>query len=164
MWRFAESTAQYHHAAANDYTALHAWSVNAPDQFHDSLWDFSGIVGDKGEQAYIADDDMRKVQFYPGARLNYAENLLKNADDRLAIIAHRDDGTRRTITRKQLYDQVSRLVQALQAENIGVGDRVAAIVTNDIEAIVGYLATSAIGAILSSCSPDFGPAGASDRL
>lgn len=164
MWRFAESTAQYHHAAADDYMALHAWSVNAPDQFHDSLWDFSGIVGDKGEQAYIADDDMRKVQFYPGARLNYAENLLQNADDRLAIIAHRDDGTRRTITRKQLYDQVSRLVQALQAENIGVGDRVAAIVTNDIEAIVGYLATSAIGAIWSSCSPDFGPAGASDRL
>jgi len=164
MWRFAESTVEYHHATPDNYTALHAWSVNSPDQFYDSLWDFLGIIGDKGEQAFIGDKELRKAQFYPGARLNYAENLLQNADDRLAIIAHRDDGTRRTITRQQLYEQVSRLVQALQAENIGVGDRVAAIVTNDIEAIIGYLATSAIGAIWSSCSPDFGPAGASDRL
>jgi len=164
MWRFAESTVEYHHATPDNYTALHTWSVNSPDQFYDSLWDFLGIIGDKGEQAFIGDEELRKVQFYPGAHLNYAENLLQNADDRLAIIAHRDDGSRRTITRKQLYDQVSRLVQALKAENIGVGDRVAAIVTNDIEAIVGYLATSAIGAIWSSCSPDFGPAGASDRL
>jgi len=164
MWRFAESTVEYHHATPDNYTALHAWSVNSPDQFYDSLWDFLGIIGDKGEQAFIGDKELRKAQYYPGARLNYAENLLQNADDRLAIIAHRDDGTRRTITRQQLYEQVSRLVQALQAENIGVGDSVAAIVTNDIEAIIGYLATSAIGAIWSSCSPDFGPAGASDRL
>ncbi len=164
MWRFAESTVEYHHATPDNYTELHAWSVNSPEEFHDALWDFSGIIGDKGEQAFIGDEELRKVQFYPDARLNYAENLLQNADDRLAIIAHRDDGSRRTITRQQLYHQVSRLVQAFQAENIGVGDRVAAIVTNDIEAIVGYLATSAIGAIWSSCSPDFGPAGASDRL
>ena len=164
MWRFAKSTVEYHHAAPDNYSALHAWSVNAPDQFHDSLWDFLDIIGDKAEQAFVGNDELREVQFYPGACLNYAENLLQNADDRLAIIAHRDDGTRRTITRKELYNQVSRLVQALQKENIGVGDRVAAIVTNDIEAIIGYLATSAIGAIWSSCSPDFGPAGASDRL
>lgn len=164
MWRFAEATAKYHGAAPDDFATLHAWSVNAPEQFHESLWAYLGIIGDKGEQAYIGNKDMRKVQFYPGARLNYAENLLQNADDRLAIIAYRDDGKRRTITRRELYNQVSRMVQALQAENVGVGDRVAAIVTNDMEAIIGYLATSAIGAIWSSCSPDFGPAGASDRL
>jgi acetoacetyl-CoA synthetase len=164
LWRFAEATVAYHNATPDNYSALHKWSVHFPDQFHAALWEFLDIIGDKAEQAFVGNDDMREVQFYPGACLNYAENLLQNADDRLAIIAHWDDGTRRTITRKELYNQVSRLVQALQAENVGVGDRVAAIVTNDIEAIIGYLATSAIGAIWSSCSPDFGPAGASDRL
>ena len=164
MWRFAEATAEYNKTFPDNYRDLHEWSVNSPEDFHDSLWNFLGIIGDKGDQAFIGDKDLRKSQFYPGSKLNYAENLLQNADDRLAIIAHRDDGTRRTITRKALYDQVSRLVQALQDDGVGVGDRVAAIVTNDIEAIIGYLATSAIGAIWSSCSPDFGPAGASDRL
>jgi len=164
LWRFAEVTAQYHQQTPDNYAGLHAWTINSPEAFHSTLWDFLEIIGDKGEQTYVGNDDMRKVQFYPGAKLNYAENLLQNADDRVAVIAHRDDGTRRTITRKALYEQVSRLVQALQKEGVGTGDRVAAIVTNEIEAIIGYLATSAIGAIWSSCSPDFGPAAASDRL
>ena len=87
--------------------------------------------------------------------MNYAENLLRDADERLAIIAHRDDGTRREISRTGLYNAVSRMVQALVHAGVPVGDRVGAIVTHDIEAIVGYLAVSAIGAIWSSCSPDF---------
>lgn len=164
MWQFAESTKQYHHAAPDNYAALHAWSTESPSEFYSSLWDFLNIIGDKGETAYVANDDIKKVQFYPDARLNYAENLLQNPDSRPAIIAHRDDGVRRVITRKELYDQVSRMVQALQAEGIKEGDRVAAIVCNDIEAIIGYLATASIGAIWSSCSPDFGPKAASDRL
>lgn len=164
MWRYAEFTSEHHGGSSDDYSTLHEWSIRCPDEFYSSLWDFLGIFGEKGERAYVGNEDMRKVQFYPNARLNYAENLLQNADDRTAIIAHRDDGSRRTLTRKELYGEVSRLVQALRAEGINVGDRVAAIVTNDIEAIIGYLATSAIGAIWSSCSPDFGPNAASDRL
>ncbi len=164
MWQFAESTKQYHHAAPDDYAALHDWSIKSPNEFYSNLWDFLNIIGDKGELAYVKNDDIKIVQFYPDARLNYAENLLRNPDDRPAIIAYRDDGDRRLITRKELYDEVSRMVQALQAEGIKEGDRVAAIVCNDIEAIVGYLATTSIGAIWSSCSPDFGPKAASDRL
>ena len=164
MWRYAEFTAEYHGGSPEDYRTLHEWSIRSPEEFHSSLWDFLDILGEKGERAYLGNDKMRDVQFYPGASLNYAENLLQNADDRIAVIAHRDDGTRRTLTRAELYAQVSRLVQALRAEGVNVGDRVAAIVTNDMEAIVGYLATSAIGAIWSSCSPDFGPTAASDRL
>ncbi|MBD3609017.1 MAG: AMP-binding protein, partial [Gammaproteobacteria bacterium] len=164
MWDFARKTQAFHGGAADDFDALHAWSVNSPAKFYNTLWDYLEIVGDKGEQAYMAGETIHDAQFYPGARLNYAENLLQNADDRLAVIAHRDDGTRRTITREALYQQVSRTVQALKAEGVSEGDRVAAIVSHDIEAIIGYLATSAIGAIWSSCSPDFGPAGASDRL
>ncbi|MBN4075591.1 MAG: acetoacetate--CoA ligase [SAR86 cluster bacterium] len=164
MWQFAESSKEFHNNKPDDYAALHTWSIESPNEFYSSLWNFLEIIGDKGNESFIADADIRKVQFFPNARLNYAENLLQHADDRLAIIAHRDDGTRRVITRKQLYDQVSRMVQALRSEGVVEGDRVAAIVTNDLEAIIGYLATSAIGAIWSSCSPDFGPAAASDRL
>jgi acetoacetyl-CoA synthetase len=140
------------------------WAIRDPGGFHDALWDELGIIGEKGDMAFIAGETIREAKFYPGARLNYAENMLAQRDDTLAVIAHRDDGTRREITRSGLYDQVSRMVAALKAQGVGEGDRVAAIVTHDIEAIIFYLATSAIGAIWSSCSPDFGPAGASDRL
>ena len=164
LWQFAEQTRSLHQAAPGDYDALHAWSVDSPAVYYEALWDFLDIIGDKGDASYEAGEDIRSARFYPDARLNYAENLLREPDDRLAIIAHRDDGTRRTLTRRELYDQVSRLVQALQDAGVTTGDRIAAIVTNDMEAIVGYLASSAIGAIWSSCSPDFGPVGAADRL
>ncbi|WP_127145366.1 acetoacetate--CoA ligase [Pelagibacterium montanilacus] len=164
LYGFAQQTADQHGAAPDDYAALHAWSIAEPDAFYRALWDALEIVGDKGQAGFIAGATQRDAQFYPGARLNYAENLLQRRDGGLAIIAHRDDKTRREITWAQLYDDVSRMVHALRAEGVGEGDRVAAIVTHDIEAIIGYLATAAIGAIWSSCSPDFGPAGASDRL
>ncbi|RDE10128.1 acetoacetate--CoA ligase [Pelagibacterium lacus] len=164
MWRFAEATRPLHGAAPDDYEALHAWSVREPEAFHDALWDFLDIVGEKGARAYVAGETMRAARFFPDARLNYAENLLRRRDDAPAIIAHRDDGTRRVLSWQALYDKVSRLAQALAAEGVGEGDRVAAIVTNDLEAITAYLATAALGAIWSSCSPDFGPDGASDRL
>ena len=150
--------------APTDYAALHAWSVADPEAFHSRLWDFLGIIGDKGSVAVQGAADIRKVRFFPEARLNYTENLLTEPDDRLAIIAHRDDGTRRAMTRRELHDLVSRIVQALRAEGIGPGDRIAGITTNDIESVALYLASAAIGAVWASCSPDFGPAGASDRL
>lgn len=164
IWRFAEATQHLHAGSPDDYWAVHRWSIDAPDAFHLALWDFLGIVGERGARGFVAGETIRDARFYPDARLNYAENLLQRRDDGLAIIAHRDDGTRREITWAQLYDRVSQMVQALRTEGVGEGDRVGAIVTHDIEAIIGYLATSAIGAIWSSCSPDFGPAGASDRL
>ena len=164
LWRFSQATHAWHRAAPGDYAALHAWSVREPEAFHAALWDFLGIIGDKGDTAFEGGDSIRNARFYPGARLNYAENLLQRRDAAPAIIAHRDDGTRRQISFSDLYDTVSQVEQALRAQGVGEGDRVAAIVTHDVEAIVFYLATSAIGAIWSSCSPDFGPAGASDRL
>ncbi len=164
MWRFAEQTEAQHHGAPDDYAPLLGWSISEPKAFYSALWDFLGLNGDKGETAFRPGASLRDAKFYPDARLNYAENLLTQPDERLAIIAHRDDGTRRTLTRRALYERVSQMEQALRSAGVGEGDRVAAIVTHDIEAIVGYLATSAIGAIWSSCSPDFGPAGASDRL
>lgn len=164
LWQFALNTCQYHGAQPDDYQTLHDWSVNDPVNFHAELWDWLDIIGTRSEQTFIGATDLRDVQFFPGARLNYAENLLRNADPTPAIIAHRDDGTRREISRAKLHDDVSRMVQVLRDEGVGPGDRVAAIVTNDIEAIIAYLATASIGAIFASCSPDFGPGSARDRL
>ncbi|MBK8085142.1 MAG: acetoacetate--CoA ligase [Devosia sp.] len=158
--RFAEAAG----FAAEDYAGLHAWSVREPEAFHARLWEDLGIVGERGARAVELDADPRRVRFFPDARLNYAENLLADPDDRPALIACRDDGTRRELTRLELSDLVSRMVQALHGHGIGPGDRIAAIVTNDIESIALYLAAAAIGAIWASCSPDFGPDGASDRL
>jgi acetoacetyl-CoA synthetase len=149
---------------ATEYEGLHAWSIRDPESYHRRLWDFLEIIGDMGSPTVIPGTSIRTTRFFPGARLNYAENLLAQPDDRMALICHRDDGTRRTLTRRHLHDLVSRIVQALRGEGVGPGDRIAAIVTNDVESIALYLASAAIGAIWASCSPDFGPAGASDRL
>lgn len=164
LYEFAKTTAKYHKCQPDEYTGLHRWSVEHPSEFWSQLWDCCGIIGDKGKRAFEANDSLLEAQFFPDAKLNYAENLLRNPDDRVAIIAHRDDGTRKSVSRSQLYDTVSQIVQALKNAGVEPGDRIAAIVTNDLEAIQFYLASAAIGAIWASCSPDFGPAGASDRL
>jgi acetoacetyl-CoA synthetase len=160
LTRFAAA----HGFAATDYAGLHAWSVAAPEAYYAALWETLGVIGSRGERAVETGETLVATRFFPGARLNYAENLLRDADDRPAIIAHRDDGTRRQLSRRELQDLVSRCALALRAEGVGPGDRVAGIVTNDIEAIALYLASAAIGAVWTSCSPDFGPAGAADRL
>lgn len=164
LWDFAQKTHALHSCTPDDYAGLLDWSIKSPEAFYNALWDYLDIVGEKGSVAYAPGDTLRETRFFPEARLNYTENMLRDADDRLAIIAHRDDGTRRELTRRALHDLVSQIAQALRAEGIVAGDRVAAIVTNDIESIACYLASAAIGAIWSSCSPDFGPAGAADRL
>ncbi|WP_417310817.1 acetoacetate--CoA ligase [Devosia sp.] len=150
--------------ATTDYAGLHAWSVTEPEAYYSALWDAFGVIGSRGDRTVETGDTLAATRFFPGARLNYAENLLQDADDRTAIIAHRDDGTRRQLSRRELLALVSRCAAALRADGVGPADRVAGIVTNDIEAIAFYLATAAIGAVWTSCSPDFGPAGAADRL
>jgi len=150
--------------APTDYASLHRWSIAEPEAFHSMLWDFLGIVGTKGDRVVVRGRDQISTRFFPDATLNYAENMLSRPNDGPAIIAHRDDGTRRELGWPELQALVSRLVQAMAAQGIVPGDRIAAIVTNDIEAIAAYLATAAIGAVWASCSPDFGPAGAADRL
>lgn len=164
MWQFMEATRAQHGALPPDYAALHAWSVAEPEAFYSSLWDFLDIIGTRGDVIVQPAANLRDVRFFPEARVNYAENLLRCADETPALIAYREDGECRRLTRAELYAAVSRLVQALRADGVGVGDRVAAIVTNEVEACIAYLAVASVGAIWSSCSPDFGPASAVDRL
>ncbi|MCF6327070.1 MAG: acetoacetate--CoA ligase [Devosiaceae bacterium] len=164
LFKLSKNTSHLHGCKPDDYAGLHRWSIEQPEQFFSSLWDEMDIIGEKGERAFVGEDHIKNAKFFPDARLNYTQNLLRDPSDKIAIIATRDDGTRRQISRLELKTNVLRITKALRAAKIGPGDRIAGIVTNDIEAIEFYLASAAIGAIWASCSPDFGPAGASDRL
>ena len=147
-----------------DYAALHAWSTADRGAFWDLVWDFCGIVGDKGSVPLANGDKMPGARFFPEARLNYAENLLRRSDDGEAIVFRGEEGATRRLTWRQLNDEVSRLQQALAAAGVGVGDRVAAYLPNVPEAIVAVLAVASLGAVWSSASPDFGVAGVLDRF
>jgi acetoacetyl-CoA synthetase len=147
-----------------DYAALHRWSVQEPAEFWRTVWDFSGVIGDRGETVVADADKMPGARWFPEARLNFAENLLRRRDETDAIVFWGEDKVRRRLSFNQLHAEVARLVLALRAMGIRPGDRVAAYLPNMPEAIAAMLASAAIGAIFSSCSPDFGVRGVLDRF
>ncbi|MBI2311150.1 MAG: acetoacetate--CoA ligase [Betaproteobacteria bacterium] len=148
-----------------DYASLDRWSVEKPEQFWTSMWEFAGIVGERGSDRVLVDGEkMPGARWFPDARLNFAENLLRRRDDETALLFRGEDKVRRSLTYRELYDQVSRTAQALRSIGIKPGDRVAAFVPNLPETIVAMLATTSLGAIWSSCSPDFGVQGVLDRF
>jgi acetoacetyl-CoA synthetase len=147
-----------------DFQKLWRWSADQNVTFWDLFWDWHGVIGDKGHRPIENEHAMPGARFFPDASLNYAENMLANADERLALSAHYEDGRHVRLTRRQLKDRVMRLAGWMQAHGITKGDRVAAYVPNVPEAVIAMLATAALGGIFSSCSPDFGVGGASDRF
>jgi len=173
------------------FADLHTWSVAHPEEFWGELWSFAGIVASEPATAVMERDPatpteaardtvsapatptMRDTRWFPGARLNYAENLLRSTDlatgapldpDRTAITSHNENGPVRQLTRGELRDEVARFAAGLRRLEVGPGDRVAGIVPNVAEAVIAMLATSSVGATWSSCSPDFGVEGALDRF
>jgi acetoacetyl-CoA synthetase len=153
-----------HSLTLNNYAELHAWSVREPAAFWDLLWDFCGVIGEKGARHLVDGDKMPGAKFFPDARLNYAENLMRRHGSGTAILFRGEDKAMRRFTHTELDELVSRLQQALVAAGVGKGDRVAAMLPNLPEATALLLATSSIGAIFSSCSPDFGERGVVDRF
>ena len=147
-----------------DYGALHRFSIADPDRFWPLVWSSCGIIGDTPAGRVRSGDAMPGTRFFPDARLNFARNLLRRRDDREAIVFWSEHGVRRRLTSGDLYDEVSRAAQALQALGVVAGDRVAGYVPNVPEAIVAALAAASLGAIWSSCSPDFGVEGVLDRF
>jgi len=147
-----------------DFHQLWQWSVQYPERFWDHFWDWQGLIGEKGDVILAHPDQMTGGQFYPQGKLNYAENLLKDADDQPAIIAWREDGERRELSRQQLHLQVMAMAGWLTAQGVAKGDRVAAYTPNIPEAIIMLLASATIGAVFSSCSTDFGLNGVIDRF
>ncbi|MBX9962031.1 MAG: acetoacetate--CoA ligase [Burkholderiales bacterium] len=162
--RFARQVERDFGERATDYDTLYAWSVHEPEKFWSALWDFCEVIGDKGGRVLLDADRMPGARWFPDARLNYAENQLRRRDDAPAMVFRGENKVRRTLTFREVHQTVSRLAQALRNAGVGPGDRVAAIVANMPEAILGLLATSSIGAIWSSCSPDFGVQGVLDRF
>jgi acetoacetyl-CoA synthetase len=122
------------------------------------------VIGDKGDRLLVDPDKMPGAEFFPDARLNFAENLLRRADDSAAIIFRGEDKASGELTWAQLQTVVSRLQQAMTTAGVGVGDRVAAMLPNIPEGVAAMLAATSIGAIWSSCSPDFGERGVLDRF
>jgi len=147
------------------YAALHAWSVRDRAAFWDLVYDFAEVVGDRGDgPALVDDEDLRKARFFPGARLNFAENLLHSRGDAPAIVFRGEGSAPRAITRDELRRDVARLAAALREGGLRSGDRVAALMPNIPETVVAMLAATSLGAVFSSCSPDFGDAGVVDRF
>ncbi|RCS24642.1 acetoacetate--CoA ligase [Phyllobacterium salinisoli] len=150
--------------ALPDYDALHAWSVQDREAFWSLVWDWGGIVGQKGERILVDGDRMPGTRFFPDASLNYAENLLRHGGGGDALVFRGEDKVERRLSWDELRALVSRLQQFLRASGVGRGDRVAAMMPNMPETIAAMLATASIGAIWSSCSPDFGEQGVLDRF
>ncbi len=159
----ARLTAFMNEVRKPDYEELYRWSIDEPEVFWRKVWDFTGVIGEPGK-VVLGDDRMPRASWFPEAKLNYAENLLRRRDEAPAIILRREDGLRRELSFRELYDEVSRLQAAFRQAGLREGDRVAAFVPNIPEAISAMLAVTSLGAIWSSASPDFGVDGVVDRF
>jgi acetoacetyl-CoA synthetase len=148
-------------AGKRDYAELHRWSVEHSAEFWSLLWDFCEVRGEKGARTLVDGDRMPGAKWFPDARLNYAQNLLEVKSD---IVFWGEDRIRRRLSHQNLRALVSRLAQALADAGVKKGDRVAGYLPNVPEATAALLATASLGAVWSSCSPDFGVQGVLDRF
>lgn len=164
LTRFRAELGAAHGLDLTSYAALHAFSVDRMGDFWSHLWDFCEVVGHKGAPAFVAADELRAARFFPDARLNFAQNLLRRNDDSPAILTRGEDGSSDELSWHDLTDRVAALSHAMLAAGIGPGDRVAAWLPNIPEAYIAMLAAAAIGAVFSSTSPDFGVSGVLDRF
>jgi acetoacetyl-CoA synthetase len=147
------------------FRAIHGFSVNEPEKFWRAVWDYAGVKAETRGDRVLADGGlMPGARFFPDARLNYAQNLLVKNDDTDALIFRGEDKVRRRMTWRELHAAVSKLQQALARAGLKAGDRVCAVMPNMPESIIALLAVSSLGAIWSSCSPDFGERGILDRF
>ncbi|QJR10003.1 Acetyl-coenzyme A synthetase [Usitatibacter rugosus] len=162
---FTKLVNERHGTKLTDYTSLYRWSCDHLEDFWIAVWDFSAVVAETRGKVALADGDkMPGARFFPDAKLNFAENLLRRRDDSDAIVFWGEDKVRRHLTTRELYDEVSRFSQALSAAGVGEGDRVAAFMPNMPETVIAMLATASLGATFTSCSPDFGVQGVCDRF
>ena len=162
---FIERVGRRYDASVTDYPSLYDWSIRQPEPFWRSVWDFCDIqaacCGDRVVEDF---DKMPGARWFPEARLNFAENLLRYRDRRPALVSWDELGRRRSLSYAQLYRQVAGLAAALRSAGVQPGDRVAGFLPNLIETVAAMLATTALGAVWSSCSPDFGARGVVDRF
>ncbi len=149
----------------NTYPEFYRWTVDRPEQFWQSLWQYTGVkAGTRGARVLVDGERMPGAQWFPDARLNFGENLLRRRDTADALVFWGEDKVQRRLSHAQLYTGVARLAQSLRAAGVQAGDRVVGYLPNLPETIMAMLASASIGAIWSSCSPDFGVQGVLDRF
>ncbi len=147
------------------YDALWQWSVSEPAAFWQAVWDFCGVMAETPATTVLTDGErMPGARWFGDARLNFAENLLRYRDERVALVFRGETGHREQLTYAELHQTVARLAAALKAAGVGPGDRVAGFLPNLPETVIAMLAAASLGAIWSSCSPDFGVQGVLDRF
>ncbi|MEP2829872.1 acetoacetate--CoA ligase [Parvibaculum sp.] len=164
MVAFMSLVNERHGVSLGGYDELHAWSVANPALFWDAIWDFTGVIGKKGNVLLTDEEKMPGAAFFPEARLNFAENLLRGEDSDVALLFNNEGETHEPVTRAELRRDVARFAAVLKSWGVGKGDRVAAFMPNCPETIIAMLAAASIGAVFSSCSPDFGVKGVLDRF
>ena len=148
----------------SDYADLHRWSIEERGAFWSLVWDEFGVIGEKGGRDLVDGDRMPGARFFPDATLNFAENLLRKTGPEDAIVFRGEDKVEKRLSWDELHALVSPLQQALMAAGVRAGDRVAAMLPNMPEAVAAMLAVTSLGAVWSSCSPDFGERGVLDRF
>ena len=162
--QFTNEVADQGAGSFDDYDALHQWSVENPADFWAAYWDFAELkASQKGDIAVKDLDRFPGASWFPEAKLNYAENLLSTRSSKTAFVSILENGERKSISYEELYLETNNLQSFLSA-HISIGDRVAGWLPNTIETAVAMLATSSLGGVWSSCSPDFGIEGALDRF
>jgi len=148
-----------------DYFSLHAWAVAHTEDFWSAVWDFCEVVAAaRGADVLLDAHKFPGARWFPQARLNFAENLLRYRDERPALVSLLENGARRQLSYAELCDQVAALASSLRTQGVVAGDRVGGFLPNVPEAVIAMLATTSIGAVWSSCSPDFGIDGVVDRF
>ncbi|MCP4671152.1 MAG: acetoacetate--CoA ligase, partial [Desulfobacula sp.] len=165
MYRFMNTVNKKFNKDFKDYPALWEWSVENIEDFWATTWDFIDIQASQSFDKAIDDPEkMPGAKFFVNSKLNFAQNLLKFRNDNLALIFRGEDSVRKTLTYNQLYDEVAKTAASLKALGVVKGDRVVGFVPNMPESIIAMLAATSLGAIWSSCSPDFGIKGVLDRF
>ena len=165
LWRFIQSINATHQLDITDFHQLHQWSIDFSDLFWEQIWHQCNLVtSHKGNIILHDSSKMPGALWYPEAKLNSAENLLKFRNSSTALIYCGEDGERQEISYATLYQRVAALVSGLEKYNLQPGDRVAGFMPNVIDTVVAMLATTSLGAVWSSCSPDFGINGVLDRF
>ena len=165
LTRFAREAIGRWNLGLNNYPDFYRWTVKQPEQFWQSVWSFCGVIAsDRGTRVVADREKMPGARWFPEAKLNFAENLLRRRDHAPALVFWGEDKVRRRVTHADLYAQVSRIAGTLRAAGVKRGDRVVGYLPNTPEAIMATLAAASVGAVWSSCSPDFGVQGVLDRF
>ncbi|MFM5465838.1 acetoacetate--CoA ligase [Aeromonas simiae] len=164
MYHFMQQVNRFHGLQLQDYSELWQWSVEKTTRFWPLVWQHCGVVGRLGDIVAENRQEMARTRWFPDSRLNFAENLLRRDDEALAIISRLEDGSRRTLTWHQLTRQVAHVAHWLQSVGVEPGDVVAGYLPNVPEAVIAMLATTSLGAVWTSTSPDFGAASVIERF